>query len=72
MTQAKTRTYKGYSIRPCERVTGEHAGRWVVQTYHDSGVPWSDEICPHFKTIPEALTCIDWVVIERKALEALG
>ena len=72
MMQTKARTYKGYAIRECERVPGEHAGRWIVQTYHASGVPWSDELCPHFTTLPEALTCIDWVVIEREAFEALG
>ena len=72
MTQATTRHYKGYAIRECERVKGEHAGRWVVQTHHASGVPFSDELCPHFKTRADALTCIDWVVIEREAFETLG
>ena len=65
MMQAKTRHYKGYSIRPCQRLKGEHAGRWIVQAYHASGVPFSDDLCPHFKTLPEARTCIDWVEIER-------
>ena len=50
----KSRTYKGQHIRPCEDASGQHRGRWMVQTYHRTGNPWSDEYCPHYHTLAEA------------------
>ena len=42
-------------IYPCERVAGEHRGRWIVQTYHaPTGMPYADELCPHYQTRAEA------------------
>ena len=35
-------------IYPCERVPGEHRGRWMIQTYHETGMPYADELCPHY------------------------
>lgn len=46
--------YMGETILDCERVRGEHPGRWVVLTYHHSGNPWQDQLNPHFSTLPEA------------------
>lgn len=45
------RTYKHYAIYECERAKGEHNGRWIVQTYHKTGLPYADELCPHFATL---------------------
>ena len=41
-------------IYPCERVPGEHRGRWIVQTYHQTGMAYADELCPHYQTRAEA------------------
>ena len=41
-------------IYPCERVPGEHRGRWIIQTYHTSGMAYADEVCPHYQTRAEA------------------
>jgi len=47
--------YKGFHIYECERIKGEHAGRWVVQTFHEAtGIAWSDDQCPHFQTLKDA------------------
>jgi hypothetical protein len=35
-------------IYRCERAAGEHRGRWIVQTYHATGMPYADELCPHY------------------------
>lgn len=48
------KTYKGRPIYECERVKGEHRGRWIVQTYHYSGMRYADELCPHFGTLADA------------------
>ena len=35
--------------------TGRHRGGWYIQTYHSpTGMPWSDEECPHFDSIAGA------------------
>ena len=52
MTDTNTTTRP--HIYPCERVPGEHRGRWIVQTYHPSGMAYADEICPHYQTRAEA------------------
>lgn len=51
---AKAHRYRGNNIYECERVEGEHAGKWTVQTYHQTGHPYADELCPHFQTLAEA------------------
>ena len=33
----RSRTYKGHIIDECERVKGEHSGKWRVRTYHHTG-----------------------------------
>ena len=54
------RTYKGQLIRECDYPRGEHAGRWIIQTYHGpTGNPWADEYCPHYRTIGVARAAID-------------
>jgi len=55
----RTYTYRGQLISRCERVAGEHRGRWTVQTYHQTGMPWSDEQCPHYPTLAVAREAID-------------
>jgi len=37
-------------IYPCERVPGEHRGRWIIQTYHATGTAYADDLCPHYAT----------------------
>ena len=50
----KTHRYMGHNIYPCERVKGEHRGKWIVQRYHKpSGMPFTDELCPHFASLAE-------------------
>lgn len=60
MQATRTHTYKGQTIYPCERVRGEHRGQWMVQTYHGpTGMPYADELCPHYWTLAEAKASID-------------
>ena len=47
-------TFMGERIYRCERVEGEHAGRWIVQTYHSTGLPYADELCPHYRRLADA------------------
>ena len=56
---SKTHTYKGHTIYPCERAQGEHAGRWIVQSHHKTGMPYADELCAHFWTLATAREYID-------------
>ena len=42
------------TIHRCERVPGEHRGRWIIQTYHQTGMAYADELCPHYQTRAEA------------------
>ena len=63
---SKTHTYRGHTIYPCERAAGEHAGRWVVQTYHPTGLPHADELCPHAYTLEEARRII-WEAVRDEA-----
>lgn len=53
------RMYKGQMIRECCWAEGEHAGKWIVQTYHHTGLPWSDEECPHYWTLADAKAAIN-------------
>ena len=47
--------YRGQTIYPCERARGEHRGRWVVGGYHaPTGMPYADELCPHFQSLADA------------------
>jgi hypothetical protein len=47
--------YRGQTIVECERAPGEHPqGRWVWITYHPTGLPFADELNPHFGTLAEA------------------
>ncbi len=50
--------YMGQDIYECERIKGEHAGRWTIQTYHHTGNPYADELCPHYRTLAEAKAAI--------------
>lgn len=51
----KPHFYRGTWIEPCERAEGEHKGSWVIPIYHKgTGLLYSDELCPHFRTIVEA------------------
>jgi len=45
-----TTTTKRPHVYPCERAAGEHLGRWIVQAYHKTGMPYADELCPHYMT----------------------
>ena len=52
--------YRGRWIVPCERVKGEHAGRWRLLTWHEAtGYQDADEACPHFKTLAAAREATD-------------
>lgn len=53
------RMYRGQLIRECCWAKGEHAGKWIVQTYHQTGMQWSDEECPHYWTLADARAAID-------------
>ena len=60
MPIAKDRDYKGTLIRECERPRGMHSGRWLIQTYHEAtGLPWSDELCPHYPTLAAAKAAVE-------------
>ena len=48
------RKYNGYIIRDCAWAGDPHRGKYLVQTYHESGSPWSDEQCPHYATLADA------------------
>ena len=50
----ETYRYMGEIIRPCERAKGEHGGAWIVQSYHSSGTPYSDDLCSHHPTLKQA------------------
>lgn len=52
------RTYYGMTIRRCGWADNPHGGEWLVQTYHQTGVRWSDEECPHYDTLREAKAAI--------------
>lgn len=57
---SKTHTYRGHTIYPCEYAAGEHAGRWTILTYHArTGMPYADELNPHFQTLADAKARID-------------
>ena len=58
MTQGKPHRHLGETIYPCERVRGEHQGRWIVQGYHKTGAPYADELCPHYTTLADAKEAI--------------
>lgn len=63
MTKTKTREY----VRQCERIPGEHKGKWIVQTYHRAtGLPMSDDCCPHYATKREAQAHVGWDVREEE------
>lgn len=59
MTKYLNRTFMGRSIYECEAAPSErsaysHKGKWTVQTFHQTGTPYADELCPHFPTLAEA------------------
>lgn len=58
----KSRTYKGYTIYPCEsaeRSAYSHNGRWIVQTYHKTRMRDADAYCPHFASLADAKAYIN-------------
>lgn len=53
MSTTKTTTVNGYEIK---RSTIEGRPRWYVQRYHEpSGLPFAEELCPHFYTQKQAV-----------------
>ena len=46
--------FRGVTIYPCAWTLGEHRGRWYVQSYHSTGMPYADEVCSHFHTLSDA------------------
>ena len=56
------RRYRGQRILRCHWADDPHGGRWYVQSYHDSGMPWADEETPHHRTLAEAREYINWWV----------
>ena len=57
-------SYKGHTIYECERAASEHKGRWLVQTYHETGIPYAAELCPHFGTLRAAKERVREIVQE--------
>ena len=58
-----THRYRGQIIIPCERAAGEHGGRWVLVAYHrPTGMPWSDQHCPHYSTLEAARNAVDYAI----------
>lgn len=53
-TMTKLLHYKGELISECQWEKGAHAGKWTIVEYHESGRPYADELCPHFRTLREA------------------
>ena len=57
----KSYRYRGNRIYECECAPSEHRGGWFIQAYHPTGIPYSDELCPHFQSIHEAKEAIrEW------------
>ena len=42
-------------VSECQHVGNPHGGRWRVHVYDPSGMMWSDECSPHFRTKREAM-----------------
>ena len=43
-------------VSPCQHTGDPHGGRWRVHVYDpSSGMMWSDECCPHFRTKKAAM-----------------
>ena len=58
----KTHRYMRNTIKQCERVTGEHDGEWIIQSYHLSGMKYADELCLHFKTLNDTKKYIKEII----------
>lgn len=52
--------YRGYSISECVYV--ERRGSWYVQTYHITGLPYSEECCPLFSSPESARAWVDAIL----------
>jgi len=47
--------YLGREIYRCERAQGIHAGKWIVQAYHEyTSLPLADELCAHYWSLAQA------------------
>jgi hypothetical protein len=53
----KTHHYGGEIIQDCERAAGEHAGRWIIASYHGA-MRRSDQESPHYHTLAAARAAI--------------
>ena len=53
-----TRRYFGRIIRECDYQPGLHGGRWYVQSYHHTGLPWDDRDSTHYLTLAAAKASI--------------
>ena len=58
MDVTKSKIYKGEVIRACERVKGEHSGKWIIAGTR-LGMEIADELCPHFVSIRAAKAAIN-------------
>ncbi len=57
----KHHTYKGSTIYRCDCNWTNPPMRWFVQTYHSpTGMPWEEQICPHFANLKDARKAINW------------
>lgn len=54
-----SRTYKGWTILPCESAyaPAEHRGRWIVRDYSAERQYWDSE-CKHFWNLADAKSAI--------------
>ena len=59
MTDSDTRHYKGFRIQRCLWEKGAHYGPWFVQSYHQTGMPYADEICTHYVSLVAAKEAIN-------------
>lgn len=53
------RYYKGHRIERCDYADGYHAGKWIVRSYHKTGIPFADELCAHYNSLDAAKEAIN-------------
>ena len=56
--------YRSAYVTKCCYARGEHTGKWIVQTYHQSGNPWSDDQCRHYTSRKYANEAVRRIVID--------
>lgn len=63
----KGTTYRGVKILPCQDVSGSHKGRWFIQSFHKTGMVYSDESSQHAFSLAQAKDIINfWHTLEKE------